>query len=328
MKQQKKSRGYVISENPITGKRRKEKIDEEMEDFMSDEGLINKPFPQATKILPCPYKFDDSEIAEKLIKPFKIAKFTCEVDVEISLAVSTQVPNEEHIHKVIFDVDESRFPPGADLSEYELDFASLFCGLFYAIKPQVKVKLTGKEINEDKEIQKLIKKVSDEAIKGNKELEELGEKEANEQRLKNHSNLFNRINEYFQEHLTESIKRVVERLEFEAHLLNDRADERESGITIMLEEEEKELRKRLPTAKGRVPIKQRSDFNILKQDFIYECKKILEELESKKAKLNKNQLAKKMFRGDNPLLLLNRKLKGFDLTFDEILQEYIEQKSP
>jgi hypothetical protein len=65
----------------------------------------------------------------------------------------------------------------------------------------------------------------------------------------------------------------------------------------------------------------------LKSKFITDCEKILTELDSKKTRLNKNQLAKKMFRGDNPLLLLNRKLKDFELTFDEILQKYIEQKS-
>ncbi|MDQ3749265.1 MAG: hypothetical protein M3367_09690 [Acidobacteriota bacterium] len=56
----------------------------------------------------------------------------------------------------------------------------------------------------------------------------------------------------------------------------------------MLEEEEKELRKRLPTAKGRVPIKQRSDFEELKTNFLEECKNIPKELELKKHVLIKS----------------------------------------
>jgi hypothetical protein len=322
-----KSKGYLVWKNQLTGKRGKEKIDEEMEEFMSDEGINNKPFPDAIRILPCPYKFDKPEIAEKLTKPFKTAKFTCQVDVEVSIAVEPQVKNEDHIHKVIIDVDESKVPPEANLSEYEFDLASIFCGLYYSINPKVEVKLKNQEIIEDKDTLKLINKTAKDAVKDNKELAESGEKEANEQKLKNIENLFADFNGHFQEYLTEVIKTSVEKLEYEAYLLNERADKRESSIKIMLEEFEKELRKRLPTAKGRVPTKQRNDFNLLRSNFINECKKILAELESKKARLNKNQLAKKMFRGDNPLLLLNRKLKDFDLTFEEILQKYIEQKS-
>lgn len=329
MKRRKNSKGYIISENPITGKRRKEKIDEDMEEFMSDDGLSNEPSPEPIRILPCPYNLDNPKIAEKITKPFKKAKFTCEVDVEISLAVELQLPTEKHIHQIVYDVDVSKLPPETDFSEYEIDLASYpFCGLFYRIKPQIEVKLTNQEVIEDKDTLKLINKTAEDAVKSNKELAELGEKEANQQKLKNVKNLFTDFNGYFKGHLTEVITRTVKSLEFEAYLLNERADERESSIKIMLEEFEKELRKRLPTPKGRIPTKQRSDFSKLKRDFIGKCLKSFEELKLKQAKLNKNQLAKKMFRGDNPLLLLNRKLKDFDLSFEEIMEKYMNKNLP
>ncbi len=313
----------VTTKNSITGKRRKQKIDE------VDWVTVNSHDAELIRVLPCPYKFDQPEIAEKLIKPFKKAKFNCEVEVDISLAVTTEIPNEKHKHEVIIDVDKSRFPPETDFSEYEYDPTSWFCGLFYSVTPQVKVTLANKKIVEDKETLKLIKKVSNNAVKGSKELAESDEKESNDEKLKNHTLLFNKISEYFQEHLANEIKRVVERLEFEAHLLNDRADERESGISIMLEAEERELRKRLPTAKGRVPLKQQEKYNSEKANFIEYCLEGLTKLETRKKKLNKTQLAEILVEGlkdSNPLQSLRRKLNLFELSFDEILQIYTEQK--
>ena len=40
MKNKQKYKGQLISTNPISGKIRKERIDAEMEDFMSDEGIV------------------------------------------------------------------------------------------------------------------------------------------------------------------------------------------------------------------------------------------------------------------------------------------------
>jgi hypothetical protein len=327
MKEQKKSRGYVTHKDSFTGKIYKGKVKVEEDDDFGRDDSPSTPLPETIRINPCPYKFDNLKIAEKLIKPFKKLELDYAVNVEISLAITPKIPIEEHIHEVFYDIDVSKLPSDTDLSENEFEFGFLFCGLTYTVKPQINITLKNKEVIDDKKTLTFIKKIADEAVNENLELEEFGEREKNEQKLENHINLFEKISDYFQEHLGEALKRTVERLEIESHLLNDRTDERESGIAIMLVEEESELRRRLPIVKGRVPTKQRKDYKPLKSKFITDCEKILTELDSKKTRLNKNQLAKKMFRGDNPLLLLNRKLKDFELTFDEILQKYIEQKS-
>ena len=131
-----------------------------------------------------------------------------------------------------------------------------------------------------------------------------------------------------EKHLQRELERIGERLAFEVHALDERGDARDTNLKFVLEEEETELRKRLPTLKGRVPNKERSDFGRVKIDFKESSLKILAQLESTGSRLNKSQLAKKMFRSDNPLLLLNRKLNEFDLTFEQILEEYREQDSP
>lgn len=335
MKDKKNSLRYWRYKNPITGKQSIDKTDEwnDMDDFdnqkdgMDDDFLVFRP-EEIIRTVPCPYKFDEPEIAKKLSKAIKKLKLSFEVNFEISLSHKDSIPQEKHQHTFIIEAgDKNKYPPNTDFSDIGFDPVSIFCGFNYNLSPKIRISPISKEISEDKNTLKLIKRVGNDAVKNNEELQKLGEKEKNELKLKNHLTLLDKIGNYLQQHLTHEIKRTVERLEFESHLLNDRADEREFGIAYILETEEREIRKRLPTRKGRVPIKQRSDFKKLQQNFIKECVEKLGELEHKKARLNKNQLAKKMFRGDNPLLLLNRKLKDFDLTFDEILQKYIEQKS-
>ncbi len=65
-----------------------------------------------------------------------------------------------------------------------------------------------------------------------------------------------------------------------------------------------------------------------KGKFINECFKSFDELNKKKKSLNKTQLAETLFRDLNPLQTLRRKLKSFELSFEEVLRQYNEQKSP
>jgi hypothetical protein len=131
----------------------------------------------------------------------------------------------------------------------------------------------------------------------------------------------------FEKHLAGELERVVKRLAFEVHTLNERGEERETSLKIILHEEEKELRKRLLSAKGRVPIKHQDDFKPQKEKFINECLQGLDELTKSKKNINRHQLAKILFRDENPFQSLRRKLKNFDVSFEEILQKYSEQKS-
>lgn len=312
---------YYKWKDTWTGKIKREKIDEELEEFFSEneqEGEVSNT-SDVLRTLPCPYNFDSPESYKELSKPFRKAKFTCDVNVEISLTAGQET---EHKHDVMIDFS-GEVTPEIDLSEYELDTGGFFCGLFYYVTPQVNVTLRKKELKEDKNVKEYIEQIESRA-KSNVDPQEI---EANKIRLDNHQNLFSQLTNYLEMHLTEEIKRVVDRLTFEIHTLNDKGGEREESIKIILYEEEKELRKRLLTTKGRTPINQQSDFEEEREKFLEECLQSLKKLDNSRKKLNKSQLAESLFRDLNPLQSLRRKLKVVDLSFEEILEKYNEQKS-
>lgn len=318
---------YSTGRNLETGKVTKRKID--YDDFpimdLDVSAEDNEPF-EVIRTLQCPFQLDNSEVYKEITKPIKQANFTCNVDVEILLhAVSEEGDN--HKHRLILDVDKELHKPGVDPSEYEIDYGGLFCGIFYNVVPTVQVTLIKKDLTENAEVEKKIAQIENKALDENL-VEMIGaEVKANHRRLNGHKKLFTQMTKYFEDHLTSELKRVAERLAMELHSLNDRGEEREISLNLILDDENREIRKRLPANKGRVPIKERNDYQKLRYKFLSDSVSILKDLEAKKAKLNKSQLAKKMFRGDNPLLLLNRKLKDFELTFEAILQKYSEQKS-
>lgn len=272
----------------------------------------------------CPYNTEDPDVVNSLQKPFKTAKLNCALEIELELAAEFH----KHTHSIIIDVDKSKFPQGTDFSSWEYDPGEILCGLFFKISQKVKAVVGKSKFADDRKTQNLLEQATEEACSISEDLREtMNEKERSALRLENYTKQLYRLEAYLQKHLKDELERVSERLVFEAHIADERGEKRAESIRIFLEQEESALRRRLRTPKGRVPVKERSDFFIVKRDFLEHSFTILQELESEGARLNKSQLAKKMFRSDNPLLLLNRKLKDFNLTFEEIMQQYSEQKS-
>lgn len=126
----------------------------------------------------------------------------------------------------------------------------------------------------------------------------------------------------------DEIKRLITRLKNEFHALGERGAERETTIFEVLKEEEETLRQRLKVARGRTPIKESEDFEQERKEFIKNCIKALTQIAQKKKNLNKSQLAKILYFDENPQQTLRRKFEVFNLTFEEILNQYNEQKSP
>ncbi len=232
----------------------------------------------------------------------------------------------EHEHNVRLEVDKSRFPADADLSEHELDWGLFHCGMSYNITPRIQVTLLNQELIEDKKVFKYREKIEEEAAKLVDRVCP-AEIEINKICLDNYQKLFVQMYEYFQKHLVKELERVGERLAFELHTLNERGEERETDIGIILDEEAKVLRKRLLTAKGRVPNSQQDNFRQENEKFLGKCFEAFAELEKKKKKLNKTELVKIVFdRYSNPHQTLRRKLNDLGLSFEEVLHKYSEQK--
>jgi hypothetical protein len=134
--------------------------------------------------------------------------------------------------------------------------------------------------------------------------------------------------EYLEKNLNNEITRLVKRLHAELRALDERGPEREGSIFEILKEEEETLRQRLKVARGRIPIKESEDFEDERKEFICKCLTALNEIARKKKKLNKSQLAKNLYFDENPPQTLRRKFKYYNLTFEEIMNQFSEQKSP
>jgi hypothetical protein len=215
------------------------------------------------------------------------------------------------------------------MDEKEEDLAFYVCGIFYDVKPRVQVSLVKNELIEDIEIKEYRQQIDNNAKKFVDRVSSR-EIEWNEKVMENHEKLFAEMKKYFEDHLTAELKRTAKRLVKEVHTSDLRGEQRDINIRLLQENEEKELRKRIPAAKGRVPIKAHDSFKSEKEEFIKQCIRGFEELEKRKKKINKTQLSEILVEGlidTNPLQTLRRKLKKFDLTFEEIFKEYTEQKS-
>ncbi len=308
-----------------TGKLRKEKPFEFSEEWDNDDN--SESGIRETDIvrkISCPLQYGNTEVIEQFQKPLKKATFKLEVELDFSLSIDLENKAPEHL--IIYEgLDTSKIAPNMDLSEYEIDLTHLShcCDLHYKIEPKIQVTLINKEVIEDKEVESFKNKILKESDKLAKDWEYKPE----EMDWNSHKKLFNKMQSYLEKHLSEELKRVVERLAFEIHILNESSEVRENQISIMLSEEETELRKRLETPKGRKPLIYQSDFKIEKKKFVENCFKSFREFEKNETKINQTKLAESLFRDSNPHQSLRRKFKTFNLTFNDILQKYTEQKS-
>ncbi len=154
---------YESFRDLTTGKIIKLKIEYEDSPYMEpDVPAEDYEPPEVLRTLRCPFQLDDPEVYKEITKPLRQVKFTCEVDVEISLAAVSE-QEEKHKHEVIFEVPEEYHKPGVNPSEYELDFGSMFCGIFYNVTPKVQVKLLKKELIENKAVREYIEQIENKA---------------------------------------------------------------------------------------------------------------------------------------------------------------------
>lgn len=256
--------------------------------------------------IPCPIGLDDLETVKESTKPTDNIKLSYKLDIDFPLMA---VP---HLHEHNIWVD----PQETDPEYIEFDVGSLDCQIPIKLGRQVEVKPLNKEQTKTEYAEKI------------KELIEKNPNQFNKEELSSSQVNFNQMREYVELHFDNELIKLVDRLVFEYFTLLERGKQREENINIILDNEEKELRKRLATPKGRVPITQRNNYEAEKKDFIAHCFRLFKVLENKKKNLNKTRLAEIAFADDsNPLQSLRRKLKTFNLSFEEVLQMYTEQKS-
>lgn len=243
---------------------------------------------------PCPFGFDNPDNVKEATKTIEAVAFNCNVKVKLSLET---VP---HLHTHYKSSD-------SEANEKKC------CHIHLNLSEQT-------ESSSDKTT------FLDNTNEPYKELLKNDLFTSDATTVKEYRDTFNKLSKFLEDNLAKEIDRIAKKLIYEFHYLNQQTEIREDLIKEILEEEEKEIRKRLPVSKGRISIQKRTDFKIVRNDFLRKCINALLELDEKKMRLNKNQLAQKMFRGENPLLSLNRKLKDYQLSFDEISQKYLERK--
>lgn len=132
----------------------------------------------------------------------------------------------------------------------------------------------------------------------------------------------------FERELKGEISKLIAHLFHELHIKTKDNEIRKSFIAEMLRIKEKDVRRRIPIQKGRTPINQQKDFSTEKQRFINQCFNAFGKLNEKGRKLNRTELAEILFNDSNPMQTLRRKFKSLELTFEDVLQQYTEQKSP
>lgn len=148
--------------------------------------------------------------------------------------------------------------------------------------------------------------------------------------LREQEDLFLSLVSQYENNLKRELRAILSHLYHEVFAARKGGEVRKMLISNLVSVKERNMRERMPTQKGRVPIKQQNDFEVEKERFLNECFENLEELEKRKLKLNKTQLAEILVEGlktTNPLQSLRRKFQTFDLSFEEVLRRYTEQKS-
>lgn len=250
---------------------------------------------------PCPYGYDNDEVINNSKKILNQTKYSFNINIEFLFAASP----EFHQHFLL------RKKNSTDNESEDMEFGEFGCDLHtLQITNNVEVNLSNSDQYE------ATPEEFAEAIKGKLFLPEKGEMEGVKE-------TFSKLDDYVKRNFTKEARRIVERLIYEFYAFNEPTEFREQFIDEILDRERKALQERIPATKGRVASKQRSDFSISRIEFARKCHKKLKELESEKLRLNKNQLAEKLFPDvENPRLYFSRKLKELDLTFEKILKHY------
>ena len=308
---------YLFHKDVVRGKLSKEVED----DFDDAEFPVESPSDEKreidpndtserwehTETIPCPFNLDNPDVVKGIAKPVERTNLKYELDLDISLNPRTSL----HKHDIWTQVN-----PLFDDSDFnEIDLGELSCNLDFDMPHKAKITQSDKKDVKTPHLEKI------------KELIENNPHQRDKDVFNKSQKTFSQLNKYIEENLGEELKRLVDRLVFEYFTLYERGEERQEYINIIINEEEKALRKRLQAIKGRIPIKHQKDFHSEREKFIERCFAALEHLEKKKQKLLKSKMAEIVFSDLNPQQSLRRKLKVLDLTFEDILQEYSEQKS-
>lgn len=130
----------------------------------------------------------------------------------------------------------------------------------------------------------------------------------------------------FEGELKTEISKLISHLFHELHIKTKDNEIRNAFIAEMIKAKERDVRRRIPVQKGRTPINQQKDFEIEKEKFINQCFEAFDELKAKKRKLNRTELAEILFNDSNPMQTLRRRWKSLEITFEEVLRQYTEQK--
>lgn len=183
----------------------------------------------------------------------------------------------------------------------------------YDIIPHIEVKIKSKEKNLQ-HIRKTEEELKLAPLEEDKNLEKLEQ-------------LFAEMVLHYETELKPEIRKIISHLYHEVYVKDKDNEVRKSYIANMIQVKDRDIRRRIPIQKGRTPIIQQKDFQTEKQRFINQCFNAFSLLKAKRKKLTRTELAEILFNDSNPMQTLRRKFKSLELTFEDVLQQYTEQKS-
>lgn len=254
-------------------------------------------------------------------KKIVFQNFSLSFDVNVSARISRVANHEAHILPLAHSNSSGKHLPDDFIEFVELaTYKNVIVGeegkicpeVGYDIIPHIEVKIKNEEKNlhpirkTEKEL-KLAPLMDDKFIKS----------------LEEH---FADVASHFENELKIEINKLINHLFYEPHIKTRGNETRKAFIAEMLKAKEKDVRRRIPAQKGRTPINQQKDFLTEKEKFINQCFKAFDELKAKKRKLNRTELAEILFNDSNPMQTLRRRFKSLDLTFENVLRQYTEQK--